>query len=270
MGKNNDKAASPIENLDFQDEMMDHPVVQWLSYHRQTILYAFLALVTFVAIAYWILSKKATDAETAYLQATTEFNRFQDAGLAVTEPAAHDEAFAKLQQLMGQYTDLHAKYDGLLAETLIIEDKSAEAQRFAQLAFDRTQHDDSPFYADFANTSLLISGGSYTIALQDARSLQEKMATQLSDAQQKGTHLTFGVTVFALNLIRIAFVQQQLGDREGELKAWEEVKRLTVPGKFPFDQVDLKQAFDLFSEGKATLLGYIENRMRALGSNKRT
>lgn len=266
MSKNNDKAASSIESFDFQDDIMDHPIVQWLSYHRQTILYAFLALIAVVAIAYWILSKKATDAETAYLQATTEFSRFQDASLAVTEPTAHDEAFEKLQQLMTQYPDLHAKYDGLLAETLIIEDKPAEAQRFAKLAFDRTQHDDSPLYTDFARTSLLVSGGSYATALQDARSLQEKINTQLTDAQQNGTQPTFGPTLFALNLIRIAVLQQQLGNGEGELKAWEEVKRSMAPGKFPFDQAELKEVLGLFSEGKANLLGYIDNRMRALGA----
>lgn len=266
MSKNSGKATSPLDKFDFNDDMMDHPIIQWLTRHRQTILYSFLALIAVVSIIYRYLSREASNAETAYTQATIEFNRFQDAGLAATEPVARDEAFTNLQQLMNQYPELHAKYDGLIAETLIIEGKPDEAQSFAQLSFDRTQHDDSPFYTDFAKTTLVVSRGSYDRALQEAHSLQERMVAQLAVAQQNRTTPTFGPTLFTLNLIRVAVLQQQLGNKEGELKAWEELKRLTTPGKSAFDPAELKEAVALFSEGRATLTGYIEHRIRALGT----
>src|SRR5689334_9060490 len=100
MSKNNNKAAAPLDKFDFSDDMMDHPIIQWLMQHKQTILYSFLALIAVVVITYRFLSREAANAETAYMQATTEFNRFQDAGLAATEPEARNEAFEKLQQLM--------------------------------------------------------------------------------------------------------------------------------------------------------------------------
>ncbi len=264
MAKNNTKTPTSLNQLNFNEELIDHPVFQWLTKHRLTILYAFIAFVALVAITYHFLSRQNSNAEAVYMQATVDFNRFQDAGLAATEPAARNEAFAQLEGYIKEYPPLHEKYDGLIAETLIIEDKPAEAQQYAQLAFNRTQHNDSPFYIDFAKTSLLMSQKSYASSLAATKVLHDKMQSHLVDVQQNSVQLAFGPTLYVFNLIRLAVLQQQLGNNEEELKVWEKLKQLSNEGKLPFDSTQLQDAFALFNEGKATLLTYIENRINIL------
>lgn len=270
MNKHDSKTTSPLDNFDFSQDIGDHPLIQWLTRHRQTILYAFLAAVAVIVLAVRFVSNQASNAESAYLKADMDFARFQDPSLAVTEPAVRDEAFLNLQATMKRYPDLNAKYDGLIAESLIIDGKVDEAEQYAQRSFARTQHDDSPFYIDFAKTSLLISKKSYETAYQQAKALQEKMVEQASIANQNGVQLSFGPTLFALNLVRVAMLQQQLGDKEGELKAWEALQQFTSVESMktsPFENVELRSVLTLFNEGHATIWKYVENRIRILSQN---
>lgn len=70
----------------------------------------------------------------------------------------------------------------------------------------------SPLHAEFSNITILIEKGLYQEALERSVSLK----SQLKD----------GTVLWGALLGRIAFLQKEIGNRPGELAAWEEVKAL--------------------------------------------
>lgn len=248
-----------LNKSDFAEDLAEHPFILWLSKHQQTLIYTFLACVAVLIVAYRFFSNQAANTEAAYLQADIAFERFQDNTLKATEPSSREEAFAQLQSMMKQYPHLQSKYDGLIAETLIIDGNAAEAEIFAHRSFERTKEEDSPFYADFAKTTLLITRGSYEAANKESRELKTRMEAQTADAQSSSTSLSFGPTLFLLNLVRMGMLEQQLGNKKEELNVWEEVKSLMLNRNQYFSPT-----VNLFNEGRASLERYIDHRINIL------
>jgi hypothetical protein len=81
-----------------------------------------------------------------------------------------------------------------------------------------------PYYADFATTTLLISDHKYDEALKAALALQQKMNDEIAVIPSTSDR-SFGDELFALNLLRVAILQQQAGDAAGELKSWQQWKQ---------------------------------------------
>lgn len=194
-------------------------LTDWLSKNGKYIAYALIGLLTLFVILYRYSSSQAKQSEQDYLQASTDFVKFAKANPSV-DIEISNTALQNLQAIMKKHPELHAAYDGMLAQILLNQGREAQAQPFAEATLNRTKIDDLPFYADFASTTLIIEKQDYKAALERAQALQLKMSDAIS-ANPNSDQRSFGEELFAANLFRIAMLQQQLNDYSAELATWQ-------------------------------------------------
>lgn len=262
---NNTDSSESLNKLKLAEEFTDHPIMIWVNDNRKNLLMIFLATLIVLIVAYRIIANQHSNSEAAYLEAQADFLRFQDLTLASVEPAIRDEAFNKLDAIIHRYPNLHLKYDGLIAQTLIIDKKIVDAKKFGMTAFERVSKETSPHYLDFAKITLAIEEGLYPDALQQSKELKERMVAEAERASDDSIKLTFGSTLYLFNLIRIAMLSEQLGNKVEETNAWENLLQLAT-GNAPLSKIidtsEVQATLAIFTEGKATLWKYIADRKK--------
>lgn len=166
-------------------------------------------------------------------------------------------AFAKwdqiedLEKIMQKHPELHARYDGPIAQNFLINQDFSGAEPYIERVLRRV---DQPYYGDYTRMSLLISKGNYQEALEGAYQLKGQMENSLKEEKDIST-------LYAFNLLRIATLCQQLNNREGELSAWQEIKRQSAPGHAGFARL-----LSHFSIQDVNLLSYITSREESLSN----
>lgn len=239
--------ATPTSLEDFSWE--DSRFVQWISQYGRYLLWGLLALVAALTLIYGISTRGKNNAEKEYVEAESAYQEFINA-----EPGnAANESLALLSSILKNQPDLHAKYDGLIAQTLINRGDITAAMEYANLALARTQSEDSPFYTDYSQTTLLIAQKEYSQALARAKDLQQKM---LQNPKQN----EWGIVLAGYNLWRIALLQKELGLKKEELKTWQEWKKFYNDNRSPF----LEQMLAAYTEGKVSLNDYVDARIEVI------
>jgi hypothetical protein len=242
------KSSARLKQLSLDDEWMDHPFVQWLSLYKQMILFAFLAILAVILIAYRWTSHQTTRSEAEFFQAQSEFSKFQEQSSNKKNWETSLTPFSQLTSIMNSHPELQAKYDGPIAQTFLIEQDALQAQPFAERAFRRTASDHLNLYKDYAQTSLAITSGLYEDALTQAQQLKYKMDEELAQ---------YGETLYIFNLVRLAILYQQLHRPQEELKTWELIQQ--------YEDLDtLAMIYQLFRDGNVSLADYIEERKQTL------
>lgn len=215
-----DTSSTPKSS--FLDSFQDGHLSEWLTSHGKNIIYGLIALFAIIFIIYSFGSNQKVKQEQDYLQAANDF-------LAFTRPnpsqdaTAKQEAFQRLTDIIARHPELHAAYDGAIAQALLNQNDIAAATPIINSTLARTRSDYLPLYADYAKTSLLISQENYSEALKNALVLQQTMTDALNT--QSADARTFGEELFVLNLFRIGILQQKLGDKAGELATWHTWKQ---------------------------------------------
>lgn len=239
---------SSLKMAPTSDEWYDHAAIEWLSKNKQQILWGFLALFIGIIITYRFISAGNLNAERDFYEAQADFsllqreaNTFEEGEMQVT--------LQKLNAILQLHPELHAKYDGSIAQTLLIEQEASQAKEWAERNFKRIQFEPVDFYRSYAATSLMIGEGDYAQAATQAEALKEKM-------QAEG-HQDFGEILSVFNSIRLAMLYQKLNQSEKELKAWEALQQTPM-------QEALITVNQLFKEGQFSLNQYIEERKNAL------
>ena len=204
--------------LDFLDEGR---ITDWLSYYGKNILYVLAGIIALIVIIYAFSSGMNSKSEQEYIQATNDFNYFSKSYDA-QNPELTQDALKRLNALMSKHPELHANYDGAITQTLLNRDMAEEANSYAIATLARVKSNDLPFYGDYAKATLLMSHKNFQAALEKTQTLQQNMIEAL-ETQTPSTR-TFGDELFALNLLRIAMLQQELGESTAELQTWQEWK----------------------------------------------
>lgn len=254
MKKTHETSASQLTDLELARELGENRFVQWISQHGVTAVLSIVAALLVLGIGYRLISGGSAKAEADYINAENDFVVFKRGTKDTATAMSQDEAFKKLDLLIKAHPDLNAKYDGLIAQLLINRDQLDQAQVFVDRTLARTSGDHLPFYADYAETSLLISKQQYQDALLKALQLKQQMVDSRA-ADKQAAKKEFGDTLFAFNLLRIAILEQQVGTPSDELKAWQTLKGSAK---------EFKLLQDHFAEGKVSLSNYIEAREKVL------
>src|SRR5580700_10398436 len=134
---------------------------------------------------------------------------------------------------------------------------------YAKFDLINSQELTSPYYARFSQNTLTISQGKYAQALEEAKSLKTDLEKDDAFWEGRDKFVRSGTILYAYNLLRIATLEKELGSKEGELKAWEE---LVQHAGWKGEPVNMKMydpdAYALlkqnFSQGDVSLLDYIE------------
>jgi hypothetical protein len=181
-----------------------------LSEQRKNILWGSLALILILIIGYKFMSTSEIVQKKAMLQAEMYFNEIQrENDAAVLED---------LLVLLQTYPALLPKYQGGIAQALLRQGQAMSALPIAEGALARTakysKDKDLAQYHQYAETSLLISQGKMKESLAPTKDLQTAV---------DGGKLP---VLKAFSLIRIAMLQESLGNREEELLAWKDFQEL--------------------------------------------
>lgn len=252
-------SSIPKQNL--LDSFDQDSLIEWFSKNGKYAAYIFLGLIAFLIVVYRLSNSSTTQAEIDYLQAGKEFAAFESADFQKNPPAA-DEALKSLNSIMSSRTELHAAYDGAIAQILLNRAQVTEAKPYAQATLKRTQPNDLPLYGDFAATTLLISEKKYPEALETAQALKHKMLDEIKASPAQNDR-TFGDMLFAFNLLRIAMLQQQVGNAKAELQTWQEWKHYAGLDKISKETIS-PQAFRILIQqlaiGSIALPDYIAYR----------
>lgn len=231
------------------EDLTENPFFEWLSTNKRSILIGIAVLFASLVVGYRFAANRSLKAESDYFQAQTEFSRFQEKSLG-GDSAQAMENFAQLETLLNRHPELQAKYDGLVAQNLVIDNEPAKAQVFADRTFKRVQSDGVGFYEDFSRTTLLISKGEYQEAAIQAKKLKDQL--QVAPTSE------FGPQLYVFNLIRLAFLYQQLNQPQEELATWNELENY----KGNVDAVLAAQ--QLFKEGQTSLSHFVNERKKLL------
>lgn len=244
-------SSSPIKPLSLLDRL-DSSWIEWVDQNKKNLLFGFLAFFAVLVISYRFAVANNRSSQGDFYQIHKDFERLQSEsiGLGTNEEGNN---LNQIETILNRHPDLHAKYDGSIAQALIIAQQPEMAKPFAEKAFLRLKNEPINFYEDFAQTSLLISAGQYEQALKQAKFLKEQL--------DQGTAQNFGGTLYLFNLIRIASLHKQLGESNEELKAWEDLEQY----KGGVDS--LLALHQLFREGNTSLSHYTDYRTKTLKAN---
>ncbi len=153
------------------------------------------------------------------------------------------ELFQKIADLMKKNPLLSSKYDGIIAQRLLWENAKM-AGPLSKEVLGRIDNDG--LFAKFAKGSLLIANGQFEEALEEAKNLK-------SDITNKDSLL------YPYNLLRISVLEKQVGNKERELLAWQELEEYISDKK-----EKAKEFLEAFRVDKSNLAEYIEFRKKAL------
>ena len=241
---NKHSTSSPFNSQDFSDGWMDHPFVEWISSNRKVLLWGLLGVFAALILSYRLISVRTLNAESDYFRAE---NTFQEIQKNPENKEKNAQNLKELTLIMERRPELHAKYDGALAQYFIIENQPEEAEKFARSTFKRIKSDQLQLFESYANSSLLISKVLYQEALENSLKLQTRLSENSSEISKE--------TLKIYNLLRLAVLHQQIGQKEQELAAWDRLLAQAEENSEAFLPV-----YKLFTSGQASLGQYIDAR----------
>jgi len=214
--------------------------VYWLMEKKKNILMA-LPLVLVVAFFGGRLAFKNQSGEADFAKAHTLFSKW--------EASRDSESLAALISLIKKHPELEGRYDDLVAQSLIAKEEFSQALPMALRALERSKGL-TPYWHQFATTTLTVGEGAHQEALTQALGLKEELLSR----QEEGCDY-----LFALNLMRIASLYSALGDGELELKSWKDLKDFGQKRSGAFERL-----VGHFTNSNISLLDYIEHRETCL------
>jgi len=195
---------------------------------------------------------------------------FVAADLAYQNWKGNPDTLAKLEKLIGKHPELHAKYDGVIAQKLLSTSEHGLASSYASANLSRIEGF-SPYYTEFARGSIMIAKGSLKEALASAKTLRNSMEGDTAFWAKKSSVVGHGSLLYGYNLLRIAMLEGAAGSPDGELAAWHELKaNAGWLGNKPDSKTYDPEAYLLiqknFQKQNTSLLDFIHHREEVLTS----
>lgn len=237
--------STDVNKLALVDVLEENQTFQWITENGKTVFAAFLGILVISIAVYKMAFAGAEKSEYAFINAENDYQLY----IAKGQP----ENLQKLNTLMTAHPELHAKYDALIAQNFISQDKTDQALPYATPSIKRTETENSPFYSAYSQGSLLIGEKNYKEALSQALSLKQLM--------EKDANGNYGDILYGLNLIRIGMLQKELGLFQDEAVLWQEWKQYASLNK---DSPKFNYLMNYFQEGKISLINYIEAREKLI------
>lgn len=226
-----------------------NPWLDFLLRYRRWITVSVVVVVFVTMVVLRIAANHHQVRRSDFLQAATYFSQLK------TDGGNHEEILAQLQAIMARHEELHARYDGELAQSLLSHNKSHVAEGYSYSIAERlgTRYD---FAALFTKATFLISDGLYLDALRESIALKLALENEQREDLQ---------TLYAYNLLRIAMLQQEAGTEEAELEAWQELRH-NLPEQIDGDgkRDGYYHLVQNFRKGNVSLIDYINERIASL------
>jgi hypothetical protein len=230
--------------------------LDWMKSHLSVVVgVSAVLMIGMMAVSKWVKGDPQID----YLAAEAAYNHWE---------GSKGEQFTKLQKIIRKHPELHAKYDGAIAQKLLSSSEGGLASSYGKAVLKR-MGDFSPYHKDFSYGSLMVADQQYAEALQSAKALKSAMDADEAFWKKKSVVVRHGCILYAYNLLRIAMLEKTAGTPAGELSAWRDLKENagwhgTQPTSKTYDPEAYLLIQENFQNQEVSLLDYIKYREDAL------
>lgn len=235
---------------DWIDSIRDSDFFNKLIEQRRNLPYIFLVMVLVIGISFKFMSGRSQRAESNFLLAENYKAKIIRSITAPNGISTELNALNDLDKINQNYPELQPKYDGMMGQLYLINGDLSYSEKINQRVTQRTGNDQYLNQHDLTKTTYNIAKGNYKEALAEAKALQGKLS-----ADEK--------TTLAYNVLRMAMLQQELGDVAAEREIWDLWKTLSQQ---PNNSESFALVADRFKEGDFTLTEYINERNRVIAS----
>jgi len=178
--------------------------------------------------------------------------------VAKWESSGDEVSFLEMKKALQKVPKLEEKYEATIAQKLFLTNHVPEALVLAHPSL-KCLESEAPYHAHYGETTLLIEQGAYQDALERSVRLQEKMIRELDWSSFNQDVLMGGSILYVHNLLRIACLHKELGNKPGEKAAWETLE------SFLRDKESLAHlVWNSFQDKGLDLSHYISERKRQL------
>lgn len=256
--------AAPLVKASFSDLLDENPIIQWISRNGLMLLTALAVIFISIFFVYRSSSGNSGRAELDYFNAENDMAIFEKE--IVRNPPVAEKAFDQLAAVIKRHPELLGKYEGLMAQALITHGKFSDAKPYAESTLIRTSQNDLQNLQQFAAITLSIGDNHLEEALKQSIILKNTLLNEAKNHALEDSNI-----LFAMNLLRIAMLQQALNLKSEELQSWQEWKQFAGISQGLSPSPEIKpQAFqtviDHFAKGNISLLNYINIRIQNLES----
>ncbi len=215
--------------------------------YGNTIIIAVLGVI-FLGFLYFRFFPSASQGAPAdYIRAEKDYISLKKSASSPEDAKTQSALLDDLNAIFAKRPELKTKYEGAIAQILINNGKWDQATPLMNQTLKRTQAPYLAFYEAYAHTTQLIGNKDYAQALAKAKELKK----QLSDARSNKPD-NFGNELYGFNLLRIAVLAGETGNKNEEADAWNELAQ-TSNGVSYLNAIQLP-----FVEGKFGLADYIK------------
>ncbi len=220
---------NPIDShLPLMERLLHSPFLSTLRTKQKELCYAALAcLFLFGGSFFWLQKSKASQIENYQLASLYADELMKSSKLFDTQKGkdekltskTDDELFASLQALAKSNPLIKERYNGLIAEWLILKGEKKELPAYANKAIATLLSSNMPLFASFSKISSLTAENRFKEAFEEANTLQKNIEAQ------NGTE-TNGL-LYAFTLLQEAAILRALGFHERAQKTVEKLKSST-------------------------------------------
>lgn len=187
--------------LSVKDRFLISPTGQWVVQHRNLLIN--IGTVVLVLLV-WGLIKAARTPNVDALR------RAQAAYAAWKAKPDDEDLYRLFEKSLAKAPSMRQALNGEIAQSLLVAGRMDAAEVMAKESI-KELRPIAPHYAEFSEISLLIARKHYQEALEKSVSLKEKLSDK--------------TPLYCQNLIRIAFLHQQIENPAGELAAWRDLEQ---------------------------------------------
>ena len=227
----------------------------WASEKRKELIYGSLILGISVFAGLSVYFKFRGNQDTAYFQACRSFYNWKEAS------ENKKQIFDVLKKQVAKFSGIQSRFDALIAQHLIYSKNLTDDFSYANAALKRLKIADTD-YQNFSKAALIIARGEVNEALDESKKLRSNLEKQFSTIKSGNPFAPRKHTLYALNLIRIAYLEKQLGHEGGELEALAALERSIE--QFPELRVFLQQNL---KEGALSFYDYLKIRKTQLATS---
>lgn len=238
----------------------------WVTEHSKTILTLFFTLIMMTFALFQLTGKWTKHRQSDYLEIQKAFNLWS------AQETLDLDTFKGLEKPLSRHPELQTKFGNAIAQRLLKLGDVSKADQYISASLRRTKELTSPYYSRFTANTLAISYGKFDEALAEAKQLKKDLEQDDAFWESRDKNLKSGAILYAYNLLRIAALERQVGNKEGELHAWEELVQNAgwkgLPKNFKiYDPEAYSLLANNFKQGDISLLDFIDARTKELASH---
>ena len=229
------KTTTRTDQIDLTIQRTEHFVSNFLERHTSTLLYAAFGLVVVLLLLFKVSTSGSTGSVDDYILLSNKISKLES-----------DPSNLKfIEKTLKSHPELYARYSSPLAQSLVILDEGDQAKFFADKSIARLKTYGNQQNSFYAQGTLLIANGEYEKALEGAKRLKPETLEGNSPL------------LTAMNLLRIAILEQKAGTKKGETEAWTELQAFL---KKPGNERVAEQIRQLFKNGKSEMEDFVSMR----------